>query len=107
MATLVAKRCTTCHAMKPLTAFHRRTASSDGYRGTCRECRNATDRKCRPERHRLNGGPCERCQARQHGHLCFGPAAGCECRCRAMLGLEGPFEFGDPTAPNALDWGVA
>jgi hypothetical protein len=44
---------------------------------------------------------CQACRTRRHGPACDGD--GCVCRCRAMLGLDGPFEGGDPTAPDATD----
>lgn len=44
-------------------------------------------------------GLCAECRDGQHGPMCRGLAVGCGCRCRPMLGLAGPFEHGDPTAP--------
>ena len=44
---------------------------------------------------------CHNCRNRHHGDRCQGPP--CACRCRAMLGLNGPFEGGDPTAPSLFD----
>lgn len=32
------KKCCTCHVRKPLSAFNRRRASSDGYQSRCRDC---------------------------------------------------------------------
>jgi hypothetical protein len=46
---------------------------------------------------------CDACRTRHHGAAC----AGCGCRCRAMLGLDGPFPDGDPSAPSADDRSVA
>jgi len=44
---------------------------------------------------------CANCQAGRHGRWCvaslFGPW--CPCGCRAVLGLAGPFDGGDPTVP--------
>jgi hypothetical protein len=44
---------------------------------------------------------CPACRAHAHGDDCEGN--GCLCRCRAILGLDGPFEFGDPTSPDVID----
>jgi hypothetical protein len=44
---------------------------------------------------------CGHCRGRCHGDLC--QADGCTCTCRAVLGLAGPFEYDDPTAPDAID----
>jgi hypothetical protein len=41
---------------------------------------------------------CLRCVGGEHGHDC--QAAGCACRCRSMLGLDGPFP---EDAPDPLD----
>jgi hypothetical protein len=40
---------------------------------------------------------CLPCRRHEHGDLC--QATGCGCGCRAVLGLAGPFELGDPTVP--------
>jgi hypothetical protein len=45
---------------------------------------------------------CRACQSRRHGPACDG----CDCRCRAMLGLD-LFDGGDPTAPTVIDRVVA
>ena len=37
----------------------------------------------------------------RHGEECWGRS--CPCRCRAVLGLSGPFPVGDPTTPDVLD----
>ena len=42
---------------------------------------------------------CLACRSRLHGPAC----GGCACRCRPLLGLDGPFEGGDPTAPSLFD----
>ena len=42
---------------------------------------------------------CLACQGGCHGPDC----KGCACRCRAMLGLDGPFYGSDPTAPRPTD----
>jgi hypothetical protein len=52
---------------------------------------------------------CRNCRGGSHGRWCcaslFGPA--CPCRCWFVLGLDGPFTFGDPTAPDTADAEVA
>jgi hypothetical protein len=48
---------------------------------------------------------CVACLAGTHGPDC--EAGSCVCRCRAMLGLDGPFPGGDPTAPDIGDQWVA
>jgi len=52
---------------------------------------------------------CRNCRAGSHGRWCCASLYGpwCPCRCRAVLGLDGPFEGGDPTAPTAADREVA
>lgn len=44
-------------------------------------------------------GSCAACRSGCHGAEC----EGCRCRCRAMLGLDGPFPHCDPTAPGVID----
>lgn len=40
---------------------------------------------------------CRACRGHLHGEFCQGGL--CRCSCRAVLGLDGPFPFGDPTLP--------
>jgi hypothetical protein len=54
---------------------------------------------------RPGGFLCLSCVGGEHGDLCWGRS--CPCRCRATLGLDGPFPFGDPTAPEVTDREVA
>lgn len=48
---------------------------------------------------------CRQCQDGYHGPRCGAAffAGYCPCRCRTFLGLDGPFECGDPTAPTPED----
>jgi hypothetical protein len=99
------KLCSSCKQRKGPTAFHRDNSRGDGLYYRCRACvsaEKAARRQGRPPPSTLERAlpDCERCRDHQHGPLCLGPSADCGCRCRAMLGLEGPFEFGDPTAPT-------
>ena len=54
---------------------------------------------------RPGGFLCLSCVGGEHGDQCWGRS--CPCRCRAMLGLDGPFPGCDPTAPDAGDRWVA
>jgi hypothetical protein len=107
------KRCGSCKQWKGPTAFCRDNSRGDGLFYRCRACVSSEKRARRrglppPEPPPPPPpSPCARCQARQHGPVCLGPSVGCGCRCRAMLGLEGPFEFGDPTAPDVTEGWVA
>lgn len=105
-------RCSRCNELKGPTAFHRDPRNRSGLRGVCRTCNNTERREARRRGTRAvvrqqTTTPCERCRDRQHGVRCLGVSAGCGCRCRPMLGLEGPFEFGDPTAPAPMDREIA
>jgi hypothetical protein len=92
------KRCPTCGITKEPTGFFHDPRRSDGLSTMCKACRLAY------KRGRPIGAPvCEPCGNRQHGPRCSGAPVGCPCRCRAMLGLNGPFEGGDPTAPDVTD----
>jgi hypothetical protein len=97
IAELVAKRCTGCQEIKPVRAYRRNTGKGDGLTSRCSGCLSARDRERRPEKYRP--ATCEPCRDRRHGRACLGVYAICGCRCRPTLGLEGPFEFGDPTVP--------
>jgi hypothetical protein len=88
----------------PAEAPHGTDTGYLSWRCRCVLCREAhADSK----RIRVGKGRCGSCRDSQHGVQCRGPVAGCCCRCRPMLGLEGPFEFGDPTAPTVVDQVVA
>jgi hypothetical protein len=50
---------------------------------------------------RPGGFLCLSCVGHEHGVMCWGRA--CPCTCRAVLGLDGPFEGRDPTAPTDAD----
>jgi len=90
-------------------------------RGNTRSCGCAAGKPA-PRVTRLGGGPvlpplpartrkpkaapdqrdrCANCTAGRHGRWCcaslFGPW--CPCGCRAVLGLAGPFDGGDPSVP--------
>lgn len=95
------KRCGACGQVKGPTGFHTDRSRPDGLSWSCRACRNATDRERTPRKRERTPQLCPNCQNRRHGHACtaaiFGPW--CPCKCRAVLGLDGPFEFPDPTAP--------
>jgi hypothetical protein len=97
MTTLVAKRCTRCQEMKPTEAFYRQPGRGDGLTSHCKQCRDSHDRERRADRY--TRAICNPCRDSQHGRTCLGVYADCHCRCRPTLGLEGPFEFGDPTVP--------
>ena len=92
-------RCSRCRALKGPTAFYRDPRRRNGLTSECRACRAAYRRMVRhgqvPRVRRL----CDRCHDGQHGPAC----EGCACRCRPMLGLDGPFSNGDPTAPSLYD----
>lgn len=71
---------------------------------------NATPKPRYATRRRPVARTCRNCRRGSHGRWCaaslFGPW--CPCRCRAVLGLDGPFEGADPTAPEAAEFeGVA
>lgn len=85
----------------PAQAPHGTTTGYSSWNCRCVPCREAHAARMRVWRARRGMSPnyrCVECQDGHHGHQCRGPADGCRCRCRPMLGLEGPFEFGDPTA---------
>lgn len=102
-------KCGDCRAAQATyqRQFRRRTNPDQAPHGTdtgysswrCR-CVLCRDAHAIAKRVRIGKGRCAECRDRQHGAMCRGPAAGCGCRCRAMLGLDGPFEFGDPTSPG-------
>lgn len=48
------KTCSACGILKPVTAFRRRLANTDGYAGRCRECQNAAQRDYRNKSERGN-----------------------------------------------------
>jgi hypothetical protein len=54
---------------------------------------------------RPGGFLCLGCVGGEHGEDCWGRS--CPCKCRAMLGIDGPFPGRDPTAPDATDGLVA
>jgi hypothetical protein len=93
----VTKRCGACREVKPISAFGRDRSRRDGLTWRCRDCYCAAER----DRAKRPKPPCRNCKAGQHGRWCvaslFGPW--CPCGCRAVLGLAGPFELGDPTVP--------
>jgi hypothetical protein len=97
------KPCPTCQHVKALADFAVDARRRDGRRWQCRMCSNAADR-ARAAANRKAAAPpedCRNCKAGRHGRRCvaslFGPW--CPCGCRAVLGLAGPFEGGDPTVP--------
>jgi hypothetical protein len=104
------KRCGACRETKPSSAFGRDRSRGDGLTWRCRDCGNAADR-AKPKRPKaIKPRPaCANCKHGRHGRWCiaslFGPW--CPCGCRAVLGLAGPFELGDPTAPDGADQEVA
>jgi len=103
----VTKRCGACRHRLPRTAFGTDRSRGDGLTWRCRDCLNAAQR-ARQKRPKPRPA-CANCKAGRHGRWCcaslYGPA--CPCRCRVVLGLDGPFEGGDPTAPTAADREVA
>lgn len=107
------KRCPNCKADKPLAAFGRDAARGDGLTYRCRDCRGATERASAAKRRHAKAkavdGACHPCRKRRHGPACQGGMLGmaCSCRCRMVLGLAGPFEGGDPTAPDGPEREVA
>jgi hypothetical protein len=50
---------------------------------------------------RPGGFLCLSCVGGEHAEQCWGRS--CPCRCRAVLGVAGPFTGRDPTAPGAVD----
>lgn len=77
----------------------------------CRDpgCEASPHQKPKPQFARLRRpvrGTCRNCRTGRHGNGCcvalVDPA--CPCRCRAVLGLAGPFDFADPSAPRDDDW---
>ena len=101
-------RCSRCRQLKGPTAFYRDQRRRNGLTSECRACRAAYKKGLREQGNPATREPtlCDRCHDRQHGVGCLGIYADCECRCRAMLGLD-LFEFGDPTAPTVEDRVVA
>ena len=98
------KRCPACDQTKPIEAFSRDRTKADGRTWRCRDCAKAAWQAKHPPKPKP---ACANCQARWHGRWCanalFGPP--CPCPCCAVLGLNGPFELSDPTAPDGADVG--
>lgn len=51
------KPCSTCHVVKPLSEFHTRSKSKDGYTGVCKDCR-----RVRLGKHYRDVSPLKNCQ---------------------------------------------
>jgi hypothetical protein len=99
------KRCRgACGQDLPLVAFCLDRSKRDGLNWRCRACQRDAKRGARTQPKRVNG-ICRNCRSGRHGRWClaslFGPW--CPCGCRAVLGLDGPFEFADPSAPDGAD----
>ena len=93
-------RCSRCRTLKEPAAFYRDQRRRNGLTSECRACRAVYKREVRNGvREQRERRLCDRCNDRQHGPRCLG----CDCHCRPMLGFDGPFEFGDPTAPSVYD----
>jgi len=99
---IAVKRCGKCRQELPLVAFSLDRYRRDGLAWRCKPCSRAAQRAYpakrpdRPHRRRPTKSTCRNCRNRKHGRWC----SACPCRCRAVLGLDGPFDFGDPTAPD-------
>jgi hypothetical protein len=97
------KWCPTCEHVKALADFAVDRSRGDGRKWQCRVCVNAANRARAAAKREATEPPqpCRNCKDGRHGCWCvaslFGPW--CPCRCRVVLGLAGPFEGGDPTAP--------
>jgi hypothetical protein len=48
----MAKRCSLCEEVKPLTEFHKHKPSKDGHKPRCKVCQNAAERTARFDPHR-------------------------------------------------------
>jgi hypothetical protein len=107
-----AKRCGTCRETKPIGEFGRDRSRGDGHCFRCRVCHRAANRavdlRRRVARQSSITPPpaqpppwrCVNCADKLHGPMCAVSLYGhpyCACRCRAVLGMDGPFQFGDPT----------